>query len=100
MIRQQRSKFALWDYCDLRSSLKEAPRPASWSSLVQLRMRRWGDLLDASKDKRFTIEKDKCVMLEMLQTLNCRIRKCGGRGGVLMIRIEELFTWTTIPGHH
>ena len=37
-IRQQRSKFALWDYCDLRSSLKEAPRPTSWSQLVQLRM--------------------------------------------------------------
>ena len=68
-IRQQRAKFALWDYCDLRSSLKEAPRPTSWSSLVQLRMRKWGDLLDSSKDKRFTIEKDKCVMLQMLETL-------------------------------
>jgi hypothetical protein len=69
VIRQRRSKFALWDYCDLRSSLKAAPRPTSWSSLVQLRMRRWGDLLDSNKDKRFTIEKDKCVMLNMLQTL-------------------------------
>ena len=69
VIRQRRSKFALWDYCDLRSSLKAAPRPTSWSQLVQLRMRRWGDLLDANKDKRFTIEKDKCVMLDMLQTL-------------------------------
>ena len=69
VIRQQRSKFALWDYCDLRSSLKDAQRPASWSQLVQLRMRRWGDLLDSTKDKRFTIEKDKCVMLDMLQTL-------------------------------
>jgi hypothetical protein len=69
VIRQQRSKFALWDYCDLRSSLKDAQRPASWSQLVQLRMRRWGDLLDSNKDKRFTIEKDKCVMLDMLQTL-------------------------------
>ena len=68
-IRQRRAKFALWDYCDLRSSLKDAQRPASWSQLVQLRMRRWGDLLDANKDKRFTIEKDKCVMLDMLQTL-------------------------------
>ena len=56
-------EFALWDYCDLRSSLKDAQRPASWSQLVQLRMRRWGDLLDSNKDKRFTIEKDKCVML-------------------------------------
>ena len=69
VIRQQRSRFALWDYCDLRSSLKDAQRPTSWSQLVQLRMRRWGDLLDSNKDKRFTIEKDKCVMLEMLQTL-------------------------------
>ena len=70
VIRQRRSKFALWDYCDLRSSLKDAQRPASWSQLVQLRMRRWGDLLDATKDKRFTIEKDKCVMLQMLETVS------------------------------
>ena len=51
VIRQRRSKFALWDYCDLRESLKKAQRPASWSQLVQLRMRRWGDLLDSNKDK-------------------------------------------------
>ncbi|CAH0369559.1 unnamed protein product [Pelagomonas calceolata] len=69
VIRQRRAKFALWDYCDLRSSLKDAQRPTSWSELVQLRMRKWGNLLDKSKDKRFTIEKDKCVMLQMLETL-------------------------------
>ena len=40
VIRQRRSTFALWDYCDLRSSLKDAQRPTSWSQLVQLRMRR------------------------------------------------------------
>ena len=70
VMRQNRARFALWDYCDLREALKKAAtRPRSWSQLVQLRMRLWGDLLDAKDDRRFTIEKDKCVMLEMLQTL-------------------------------
>jgi len=70
VMRQNRTYFALWDYCDLREALKKAAtRPRSWSQLVQLRMRLWGDLLDAKDDRRFTIEKDKCVMLEMLQTL-------------------------------
>ena len=73
-IRQQRAKFALWDYCDLRSSLKAAPRPTSWSSLVQLRMRKWGDLLDSSKDKRFTID-----LGSLLVTLCGDMRSKGGR---------------------
>ena len=69
-ITGNRERFALWDYFDLRETLAAAERrPRKWSEVVVARMELWARKLDASGDRRFTIEKDKCVMLEMLATL-------------------------------
>ncbi|KAK7248846.1 hypothetical protein SO694_00042152 [Aureococcus anophagefferens] len=69
-IRGRRRDFALWDYFDLRDALAaRGRRPRKWSELVVARMELWAAKLGATGDKRFTIEKDKCVMLDMLKML-------------------------------
>ena len=68
-----RDTFLLWDYFDIGDVLRNRSAPLAeltWADMVTLRIDLWVDKLEKTGDKRFTIEKDKCMTMKMLTDMN------------------------------
>eukprot|EP00040_Diaphanoeca_grandis_P019091 m.100569 g.100569 ORF g.100569 m.100569 type:complete len:509 (-) comp27256_c1_seq1:33-1559(-) len=67
-IQANRSKFLLWDYFDMTKALENGAS-SSWQNMIRQRMEMMVEKLEAHQDKRFNVEKDKCVTMEILGKL-------------------------------